>query len=130
MGFGSIAKQVKEKASKLADDANEALQKVLDEFNEAIPTIKAVGLSVKHFRIGMGVLPEIEVKIAGSLEDIDLDKVQELIDSSEGKTTLTTILKGLHRACEIKERIGELVFSGVEVDAKPGIPPKVSVSFV
>jgi hypothetical protein len=129
--------KIKDKGGKLKDisggTADAALEKVnhlLDEFNKAIPTIKALGFSVNNFHVGMGAIPEIEAKITGSVDAIDAEKIQELIQNNQDKQILITILQGLQTASHAKEQLGELAFKGVEVDIKLGLPPKISISFM
>jgi len=126
--------KLKGKVDKLKDDvAGAAVEKVdqlMGDFSEAIPTIKGLGLSVSDFRIGMGVIPEIEAKLTGSVEALDADKIQELIESSQENDILIYILKALRTASNLKERLGGLGFEGVEVDVKLGLPPRISVGFI
>ena len=106
------------------------VNQLLDDFNKAVPTIKSLGLSMKKFHMGMGVIPEIEITLSGSVNAIDTKKIQELIQNNPDKKILTSILNALQTAFSAKEQLGDLAFERVEVVAKIGIPPKISVDFL
>lgn len=133
MDFGKMkekADELKDISGDMADVALEKVNHLLDEFNKAIPTIKALGFSIKNFHVGMGVIPEIETKLTGSVDAVDAEKIQELIQNNQDKKILISILKGLQTASHAKEQLGELAFKGVEVDIKLGLPPNISISFM
>ena len=118
------------KAQELAGAANEAAGKIMDEFNEALPTMRALGFTVKDLRVGMGLLPEIGVKLIASTDTVDVKKIKELIEKNSENKTLVAALKGLQTAYNIKQEVGDLPFKGVEIDMTLGLPPHIGVAFV
>ena len=42
------------KAQELTDTTTQAAGKYIDEFNEALPTMQALGFTVKDLRVGIG----------------------------------------------------------------------------
>jgi hypothetical protein len=123
-------KKLKDAATTLAGSANEGVAKLLDELNETLPTMRALGFTVKDLRVGMSLVPEIGAKLVASTDTIDVKKIQELIEKNSEKKMLVTALKGLETAYNIKQEIGNLPFKGVELDFTLGLPPRVSVAFV
>ena len=61
-------------AKKKAEQLKDKAEQLIVEFNEAIPTLKALGLTVRDFRIGMGILPEIQTRLDGSVKDLNEEK--------------------------------------------------------
>ncbi len=118
------------KAGNLVESATDTANKVLDEFNEALPTMRALGFTVKDVRVGMGLMPEIGAKLIASADTIDVKKIGELIEKKAEKKMLVTALKTLETAYNIKQTIGDLSLKGVELDFTLKLPPNISVSFV
>ena|SRR5579864_4850896 len=118
------------KAQELTGSASEAAGKYLDEFNEALPVMRALGLTVRDLHVAMGLLPEIGAKLIGSVDTINVAKINELIDKEKEKKTLVAVLKTLQAAYNVKDQLGDLGLKGVEIDMTLGLPPKIHVAFV
>lgn len=118
------------KAKDLADTATDAAGRVVDEFNEALPTMRALGFTIKDLRVGAGLLPEIGAKLVASTDTIDVKKIHELIEQHPDNKTLVGALKALELAFNVKRQIGDLPLKGVEVDLTLGLPPHIGVAFV
>lgn len=118
------------KAQELAVAATDTAGRMLDEFNEALPTMRALGFTVKDLHVAMGLLPEVGAKLVASTDTIDVKKLEELIERHANKKILVAALKGLHAAYNIKQQVPDVPLKGVELDLKLGLPPRVSVSFV
>lgn len=110
--------------------AQKKINRLLADFNRSIPVIQGLGLAVQDFQVGMGLIPEIKAKLVGDIKKIDPGTLQSLASTHEGNKFLSGILTGLQRAYELKEMMGDVIFTGVEVDLKLGLPPKVSVGFM
>ena len=119
-----------DKARSLTNTAAVTAGNFVDEFNEFLPTMRALGFSVKDLRVGMGVMPEIGAKLVASTDTIDVKKIKELIEKHAANKTLVAALKALEAAYNIKQEIGDLPLKGVEIDVKLGLPPHVGVAFV
>ena len=123
-------KDLVSKAQEVTGSASETAGKFLDEFNEALPTMRALGFTIKDFRVGMGLLPEIGAKLVASTDTIDVKKIDELIEKQKEKKTLVALLKALQAAFNIKQQLGEVSFKGVEIDMTLGLPPRIGVGFL
>ena len=118
------------KAQELTGMATEAAGKIVDEFNELLPTMRALGFTLKDLRVGTGLVPEIGAKLVASTDSIDVKKIKELIEKHQENKTLVAALKGLELAYNIKGQIGDFPFKGVELDFKLGLPPHIGVAFI
>jgi hypothetical protein len=118
------------KAQELAGAATATAGRMLDEFNEALPTIRALGFTVKDLHVGMGLLPEVGARLVASTDDIDAKKLEELIQKNAEKKVLHAALRGLLAAYNIRQQIPDVPLNGVELDLHLGLPPRVSVAFV
>jgi hypothetical protein len=105
------------------------VNKLLDGFNRGMPALKALGLSLHSFHVSMGLPPKIEAVLVGSIEAIDKDKIQKLMEIHQANTFLIGILKGLQTASNLKGLLGEVGLNGIEVPIKIGIPPRITVRF-
>jgi len=123
-------KDLMDKAKGVANNATEAAGKLVDEFNEALPTMRALGFTIKDLRVGTGLVPEIGAKLIASTETIDVKKVKELIDKHAENKTLVGALKTLELAFNIRQQIGDFSFKDVQIDVTLGLPPHIGVAFV
>jgi hypothetical protein len=123
-------KDLKGKVPGLVGGVTDAAGKMVDEFNEALPTIRALGFTVKDLQVGMGLVPEIGAKLVASTDTVDPKKIKELMDKSPENKILAGTLKALLLAYNVKQQIGNIPFKGVEVDVKLGLPPHIGVAFV
>ena len=130
MEFKSLVGKAQELAGSAATSATATADRMLDEFNEAMPTMRALGFTVKDLHVGMGLLPEVGAKLVASTDTIDVKKLEELIEKHAAKKVLVTALKGLLAAYNIKQQIPDVPLKGVELDLSLGLPPRVNVSFV
>ena len=118
------------KAQELAGAATETAGKFVDEFNEALPTMRALGFTLKDLRVGMGLVPEVGAKLVASADTIDVKKIKELIEKNAENKTVVAALKGLQAAYNIKQEIADLPLKGVELDITLGLPPHIGVGLV
>jgi hypothetical protein len=115
-----------EKATELGGFAAEKLSGVLEDYRFAVETFETFGFKVTRFHVGMGVLPEINTSIRGSLKRVKGSEIQELITKNEDKKILIAMLNALLAAKDVQARANLVEFSQVALDVKLGIPPSVS----
>jgi hypothetical protein len=125
-----VLKDLMSKAQEIGGTAADAVGKLLDEFNEALPTMRALGFTVKDMRMGMGLIPEIGAKLVASTDTIDPARIKELIEKHPENKTLVAALKGLQTAYNLKQSVGNVPFKGVEVDMSLGLPPHIGIAFL
>ena len=106
------------------------VNEMLDGLNDGLPKIKALGLSVKDFRVGQGAIPDITIKLAGDINAIEPSKIQEIINQYPDEKILVTTLKALQSASHMKDRLSALEFKGIEAELMLGLPPSISVNFM
>jgi hypothetical protein len=119
-------KGVKDKASDLGGAAKAKIDETLEEFKKATDVFGKFGFKVGKFKVGMGALPEITTSVSGSLEGIQVEKVNQLIKDHQDNKLLTSMLKSLVTAKEIRDRVELPYFTGAKLDIKLGVPPKIS----
>ena len=88
-------------AGAVADKAGDMIR----DFNDAIPTIKALGLSVSDMSFKMGIPPEIGATFTGSVEALDQAKIKELIERHADKKLITALLETLRTASNLKDQL-------------------------
>jgi hypothetical protein len=130
MEFRNFVSKAQELASATAAAATATAGRMLDEFNEMLPTMRALGFTVKNLHVGMGLLPEVGATLVATTDTIDEKKLKELIEKHAEKTLLVTALKGLYAAYNIKREVPDVPLTGVQLDLTLGLPPRVNVSFV
>jgi len=123
-----------EKIKQVSSDATMAVtgkvQELVRDFNAAIPTMKALGFSVSSFTIGVGLIPEIDATLTGSVKALDPQEIQKLIAEHSDNKSLKAVLEALQMASKFKEQLTEMGIQGVEIDIKLGLPPLVSINLL
>jgi hypothetical protein len=130
MEFKSFVGKAQELAGSAVASATMTAGKMLDEFNEAVPTMRALGFTVRDLHVGMGLLPEVGASLVASTDTLDVKKLEELIEKHAEKKVLVTALKSLLAAYNIKRQIPDVPLKGVVLDITLGLPPRVNVGFV
>ena len=119
-------KEAKEKVADIGGVAAEKLSAVLEDYSVAVETFENFGFKVTRFRVGMGLLPEINTSIRGSLKRVKEDEIKELIEKNKDKKILVAMLNALLAAKDIQVRAKLVNFGQVVLDVKLGIPPSIS----
>jgi hypothetical protein len=122
-------KDMMSKAQELSGAVSDTAGRYLDEFNEALPTMRALGFTIRDFRMGMGLIPEVMCKLIASMDTVSMDKIQELITKHSEQKLLIALLKALEAACHMREQLGEASFKSVEMELTLGLPPRIAVGF-
>ena len=105
------------KLTGLKSIAQNKANKLLDNYKSAIPILNKFGFKVGKFKVGMGVIPQVETTVSGSISEIEISAINELIEEHEGNKILVPMLKALLAAKDFKERLGEaLPYHGVEIN--------------
>ena len=126
MEFGNMLA----KTRGLTGSVGDAISGLLDEFNAALPTMKALGFSVEDIQVSMGLLPEVRAKLIASADNVDVQKLDELIQKKSEQKTLVAVLKALQTAYNVRSQLGDLGLNGVEIDVKLGVPPNIGIGFL
>ncbi len=111
-------------------NARKQMEKTVDDFNRALPALKAVGLSVTDFHVRMALLPAVIATLQGSFNDMDSTKIRHLKEGATDNKVLSSILRALETAANIKKFIGGLIVEGIEVRVKLSLFPDVDVGFI
>ena len=119
-------KGVKGKASDLGGAARAKIDETLEEFKNATALFGKFGFKVGKFKVGMGALPEITTSVSGSLEGVQVENISQLIEDHKDNKLLTSMLKALITAKEVRDRVELPYFTGAKLDIKLGVPPKIS----
>jgi DNA mismatch repair ATPase MutL len=122
----SDLKSVKEKAGDLGGAVKAKIDESLEEFKKAIDLFGKFGFKVGKFKVDMGALPEITTSVSGSLEGVQLEKIKQLVEEHKDNKFLSSMLKALVAAKEVRDRVELPYFTGVKLDIKLGVPPKIS----
>lgn len=117
-------------AGSVMDAGVDKVHEVLREFNETMPTIKALGLSVRHVSFGMGLVPEVSATLIGSIDALEQGKIDDLLKKHQDNKTTTLILEALKTASNLKDQLGDLGMRGVQVDVRLGLPPRIEVGLL
>jgi len=127
MELKSLMNKVPGSISSVVDSANGKINDALDEYKKAMDVLQGFGLTVSNFHFKMGLPPEMSGTLHGSLADIRVDVLQQLIDTHAEDRLLMSLLNALKTAKEVQQRLN-LKLSGVQIDATLGLLPSVTVA--
>ncbi len=119
--------QLQEQVTEISAAAQEQFNAVLEEYQNILPRAESLGLSVGSFKVEMGLVPEIQTSLVGSVEQINKEAVQKLIADNQSNKLLALVLNGLLITKELQERLKIQALKGITVDIKLGLTPNVSV---
>jgi hypothetical protein len=118
------------KAADIVINAKKKVEKLLDDVNRILPQLRSVGLSIAGIDVDMGIFPGITVKMVGAVNSIDPVKVRHLRESNPDNKVLVGILRAVETAVNMKDVLRALSADTLEIEAKLGLFPNVSVRFL
>ena len=127
-GVRDKAMEFSEQAGELSGLAADKVNELVDDYRCAVESLERYGFEVTRFHVGLGVLPEIDTTVRGSIADLDEAEVSELIEKNEDRKILVAMLNALLMAREVQLRAGLADFGKVALDVKLGLPPSVAFS--
>jgi hypothetical protein len=121
--------KLKDISSNVSAATSEKIHEWVDEFNRAVPSMKALGFSVKSFSIGVGLIPELNATLVGAVQALDSNKLEEMVQRSTNRA-LNVLLGGLQTAAKFKDQLTTIGVKGIEIDIKLGLPPTITVNLL
>ncbi len=126
MALKDLMGAIEEKAKELEGVTKGKLTEGLDEYKKAIAVLEAFGFTVGRFTVGMGILPEINTSITGSIENIREEELKKMIQGKPDEKLLVSLLEALITAKRLWEHV-QLKLTSVTLNVTVGLPPKVTV---
>ena len=88
MDIKDLMSTVKEKTEGLGGKFKGKVDELLDEYKKAIVVLDTFGFKVGKFNFSMGVIPEINTTISGSIENIREDGLKKIIEEHQAEKLL------------------------------------------
>jgi hypothetical protein len=129
-GLTSQAGGLVSQAGGLANQMAGQVDEVLRQVNEALPLMETLGLSVDDMSIKMGMPPEFNASIIGSVEALDEQRLGELATSVGDNKLAASLVEALRTAAIFKEKLKKTSFKGVKLDVKLGLLPSIHVGLL
>ena len=128
------AEKIKDTAVEQADQAKvaaaEKFDALMESLDETLVNVKALGLTLKDFELGGGIVPSASVTLQGSVNAVDPARLGKMIDDHPDNEILLTTLRLLQRSVEYKDRLSVFDLKGIELGIKAALPPNVSIRFI
>ena len=96
----------------------------LDDYKKAITVMETFGFTVGKVEVEMGLPPKVLTSILGSIENIQTENVNKLIEEHQGETLLAGLLRALILIKQIWKSL-DLKLTGVILKVTLGISPKI-----
>jgi hypothetical protein len=106
----------------------DTLSKTAQQFNDALPYIERAGYDVTEVEVALGLSPKV-VPHLKLRELITEEQQQMLLDETQGKTLVNTILSSLFRASAARRKLKFKRFHFEEIELEIGIIPGVVLKF-
>ena len=129
----SFMKKVSDARDKLIESSTLSTDKInhiLEEYRRTIAALQPFGLGVGKLRVLVSVPPEISTTITGSIDQIDENRVREMLEANPDKKLLSAILSALLTTIQVRETIDLGNLKEVKIDISLGIPPRVAVDLM
>jgi hypothetical protein len=126
-GTFAQAKGALASGEKLAGILDAKIDSLLAEYAQALEFLKTLGMQVGKLRLEMGILPQVSTSIRGSINDLDPDKIQKMLEANPDKKLLAAILSALLMVIRIRDVVDLKSSKDVVLDVTLGVPPKISV---
>ena len=120
----------KDKIVERSTFSTDKINHILEEYRRAIASLQPFGLKVGKMRVLVSVPPEISTTITGSIDQIDENRVREMLEANPDKKLLSAILSALLTTIHVRETIDLGNLKEVKIDISLGIPPRVAVDLV
>ena len=132
MDFKKVAGQAQAKAAEAAAAGQQKIDDIIDEFNEILPFVEELGLRMSSFNIEAGLLPQIQASFIGSIDGVNNDVVERLIQENEKNKLLVAFLNAILMTKKIHGRLKGAyiaILKDLVIDVKLGLPPSISCRF-
>lgn len=100
------------------------MSELLDDYKKAITVMETFGFTVGKLEVEMGLPPKVLTSILGSIENIQTEKLNKVIEEHQGEALLAALLKSLVLIKQISKSL-DLKLTGVILKVTLGIPPKI-----
>jgi len=112
----------------LADAALSKMDAALDQYKKGCDLPAKFGFSVSKFHVGIGAIPEISGEVIGSVDRMQIDALQQMIEDHQGESLLVTMLNAMVTAKRIYDRV-DLKCPKTTLHVKLGLTPSFDVRF-
>jgi hypothetical protein len=106
----------------------DTLSKTAQQFNEALPYIERAGYDVTEVEVALGLSPKV-VPHLKLRELINEEEQKALLQETQGKTLVNTILASLFRASAARRKLNFKRFHFEEIELEIGLIPGVVLKF-
>jgi len=130
MALNSMLKKVSDVKEQVLDAgiySTEKMNALLVEYKHVLSILSSFGLRVGKLHITIGAFPEVSTTITGSLNDVDIKRIKELMDANIEKKLLHAILSAILTTAHIRDVVELGNLGGFKMDIVLGIPPKICV---
>ena len=118
--------KLKTNAGSLGELGQGKIMEWLDDYKRARATLETFGFKVGHFTVSMGLVPEIRTSFIGSVEAVQVDKLEALAAAKADDQLLVGLLKALVLARKFHDHV-ELKLEEIVLNVTLGVPPKIDV---
>ena len=118
--------KLKTNAGSLGELGQGKIMEWLDDYKRASATLETFGFKVGHFTVSMGLVPEIRTSFIGSVEAVQVDKLEALAATKADDQLLVGLLKALVLARKFHDHV-DLKLEEIVLNVTLGVPPKIDV---
>ena len=118
--------KLKSTAASLGELSQGKLMEWLDDYKRATATLETLGFKVGHFTVSMGLIPEVRTSFIGTVEAVQVDKLEALAAAKADDQLLVGLLKALVVARKFHDHV-DLKLKEIVLNVTLGVPPKIDV---
>ncbi len=125
----AVTNTARDISSTVSAATTDKIRQWVEDFNAAVPAMKALGFAVKNFSFTVGVIPEMNATLIGSVDALNPQKFQELREHTTNKA-LQALMGALLTTTRLKQQLTAVGLRAVEVEIKLGLPPLIKVNLL
>ena len=112
----------------ISDATRKKTDKLIDDWLEIFPQLEVYGLRISSFSLSLALSPALRVELLGKHEDWSLQRLDQLVAESKGKTALNTVLTTMRTTYRLHRKTSASLESPLIVTVIVRITPEVRVT--
>ncbi|PSR09358.1 MAG: hypothetical protein DA408_05715 [Bacteroidetes bacterium] len=125
--FQDAGDTIRDQASNLSTGAKDKAYAVIEDWLQIFPQLKAYGLHVESFALGVALSPSLEVDMKGTHADFSMDKLDEILADEATNTALRSVMSTIRTTYALHRKINAELQEPLIVKIRIKLSPEVKV---
>jgi hypothetical protein len=118
---------LRDQANNLGTGAKDKAYAVIEDWLKIFPQLKAYGLHVESFALGVALSPSLEVDMKGTHADFSIAKLDEILACDDSNTALRSVISTIRTTYALHRKINADLREPLIVKIRIKLSPEVKV---